>query len=145
MRPPGKKVEFRDRQAGRQACMCVQSCPILCNPMDYSLPGKNTGVGYHFLLRGIFPTQGLNPCLLHWRVDSLPLRDLGSPQSDRSGGKSCLCPLSVYSLRELLYFLFLSFGHFNYRMRSLMPLGISPHSKQQTAHTVEVVCKWFIS
>ena len=31
---------------------------------------KNTGVGCHFLLQRIFPTQGLNPrllCLLHWR------------------------------------------------------------------------------
>ena len=30
-------------------------------------PGKNTGVGCHFLLQGIFPTQGLNPCLPHCR------------------------------------------------------------------------------
>ena len=32
-------------------------------------PGKNTGVGGHFLLHGIFLTQGLNPhplYLLHW-------------------------------------------------------------------------------
>ena len=28
-------------------------------------PGKNTGVGCHFLLQGIFLTQGSNPCLLH--------------------------------------------------------------------------------
>ena len=28
-------------------------------------PGKNTGVGCHALLQGIFPTQGLNPHLLH--------------------------------------------------------------------------------
>ena len=27
--------------------------------------GKNTGVGWHFLLQGIFLTQGSNPCLLH--------------------------------------------------------------------------------
>ena len=27
----------------------------------------------HALLQGIFPTQGSNPCLLHWQVDSLPL------------------------------------------------------------------------
>ena len=27
-------------------------------------PGKNTGVGWHFLHQGIFPTQGLNPHLL---------------------------------------------------------------------------------
>ena len=35
--------------------------------------GKNTGVGCLFLF---FPTQGLNPCLLHflhWQADSLPL------------------------------------------------------------------------
>ena len=30
-------------------------------------PGKNTGVGCHFLLQEIFPTQGLNPGLLHCR------------------------------------------------------------------------------
>ena len=28
--------------------------------------------------RGIFPDQGLNPCLLHWQVDSLPLSRHGS-------------------------------------------------------------------
>ena len=30
-------------------------------------PGKNNGVGCHVLLRRIFPTQGLNPGLLHCR------------------------------------------------------------------------------
>ena len=29
---------------------------------------------------GIFPDQGLNLCLLHWQVDSLPLSHWGSPQ-----------------------------------------------------------------
>ena len=51
----------------------LQLCPTLCDPMDSSLlgssvhgdsPGKNTGVGCHFLLQGIFPTQGLNLGLL---------------------------------------------------------------------------------
>ena len=54
--------------------LIIQSCPILCDPMDCSLPGssvhkdspgKNTGVGCHALLQGIFPAQGSNPCLLH--------------------------------------------------------------------------------
>ena len=36
-------------------------------------PGRNTGVGCHFLLQGIFLIQGSNPCLLHWQVGSLPL------------------------------------------------------------------------
>ena len=31
----------------------------------WNFPGKNTGVGCHFLLQGIFTTQGLNPRLLH--------------------------------------------------------------------------------
>ena len=33
-------------------------------------PGKNTGVGCHFLLQGIFLTQGSNPHVLHWQVGS---------------------------------------------------------------------------
>ena len=40
------------------------------------LQGKNTGVGCHSLLQGIFPIQGWNPslfCLLHWQPGSLPL------------------------------------------------------------------------
>ena len=47
-----------------------QPAGLLC-PWD-SL-GKSTGVGCQFLLQGIFLTQALNPCLLHWQVDSLPL------------------------------------------------------------------------
>ena len=38
-------------------------------------PGKNTGVGCHALLQGIFPTQELKLslfCLLHWQMGSLP-------------------------------------------------------------------------
>ena len=36
-------------------------------PGPFSSPGKNTGVGSHFLLQGIFQTQGLNLSLLHRR------------------------------------------------------------------------------
>ena len=53
----------------------LQPARLLC-PWD--LPGKNTGVGCHFLLQGIFPTQGSNPSLLHWQVNFLPLRHQGS-------------------------------------------------------------------
>ena len=37
----------------------------------WNSPGKSTGMGFHFLLQGIFLTQGLNPCHLHllnWQV-----------------------------------------------------------------------------
>ena len=40
----------------------LQPAGFLC-PWDF--PGKNTGVGCHFLLQGIFLTQGLNSILLH--------------------------------------------------------------------------------
>ena len=52
---------------------------LLC-PRDS--PGKNTGVGCHALLQGIFPTQGSNPRLLrllHWQAGSLPLAPPGKP------------------------------------------------------------------
>ena len=38
-----------------------------------------TGVGCHFLLQGTFPTQGLNPWLLHCQADSLLLSHQGGP------------------------------------------------------------------
>src|SRR5574341_916161 len=40
---------------------------FLCS---WNSPGKNTGVGCHALLQGIFPTQGLNPRLLHCESES---------------------------------------------------------------------------
>ena len=44
---------------------------------SWDSPGKNTGVGCHFLLRGSSQPrdgiQGLNLCLLYWQVDSSPL------------------------------------------------------------------------
>ena len=44
----------------------VQVCVTLWTvahqaPLSMEFPGKNTGVGCHALLQGIFPTQGLNP------------------------------------------------------------------------------------
>ena len=48
----------------------------------WDFPDKNTGVGCHFLLQGIFPTQESNPCLLcllHWQGGSLPLAPPGKP------------------------------------------------------------------
>ena len=41
-------------------------------------PGQNTGVGRHFLLQGIFPTQGSNPSLPHSRQNLYQLGHQGS-------------------------------------------------------------------
>ena len=57
---------------------------LLC-PLDFS--GKNTGVGCHFLLQGIFMTQGLKlrlPCLLHCRQILNLLNHLRSPISNNN-------------------------------------------------------------
>ena len=60
-------------------CMCVCSVAQLCLTLltpwtvsprllcPWNFPIKNTGVGFHFLLQGIIPTQGLNLHLLHCR------------------------------------------------------------------------------
>ena len=70
-------------------CLIAQSCPTLCNTMDCSppgssvhgdSPGKNTGVGCHALLQGIFLTQGSNPDLLHCRQILYHLSHQGSPR-----------------------------------------------------------------
>ena len=62
-------------------CACAQSLipvwlfvtpwtvAMLLFPWDF--PGKNTGMGCHFLLQGILLIQGSNLHLLHWQVDSL--------------------------------------------------------------------------
>ena len=68
--------------------LVANSCPALLPPhrlqpsrllCPWAFLGKHTRVGCHFLLQGIFLTQGDSPYLLHWQVDSLPLSYLGSP------------------------------------------------------------------
>jgi len=79
--------------------MFTQSCLTLCDPKNcnppgfcpWNFPGKNTGVGCHFLLQGIFLTQGLNPSFLsclHWQVDSLPAEPPG--KEDTFKKQACL-------------------------------------------------------
>ena len=69
-------------------CSCVLSHfshvqlwdPMYLHPQDF--PGKNTEVGCHALLQGVFPTQGSNPSLshlFHWQAVSLPLAPPGKP------------------------------------------------------------------
>ena len=64
-------------------CACVVSnClyPMVCLSVEFS--SKNTGVGCHFLLQGIFLIEGSNPHLLHllhWQADSLLIGPPGKP------------------------------------------------------------------
>ena len=78
--PPGSSVH------GIQSLACMrphglQPARLLCS---WDSPGKHIGVGSHLLLQGIFPTQGLNLCLLHlvhWQVGSLLLPPPGKPST----------------------------------------------------------------
>ena len=73
-------LTFRSHHGGScDRCVCAQLCPTLRDSTDCSrprpnplhtqprlfcpwdFPGMKTGVGYHFLLQGIFLTQGSNP------------------------------------------------------------------------------------
>ena len=114
-------------------CVCVclyvlvaQLCPAVCDPMDcptrllcmWNSPGKNTGVGCHSLLPGIFPTQGSNPGLLHCRQslyhlshqESLPLQGMvtvfqlgeacGFNSSRNPWNCCCLVPKSCLTLLQ---------------------------------------------
>ena len=74
-------------------CMCVcsvtQSCLTLCDPLDCSPPGSSVhGIFQVRILEwvAISSSRGYSwhrdrslLCLLHWQVDSSPLRHLGSP------------------------------------------------------------------
>ena len=79
--PPGKSFF---------SSYCAQHSVVsLCDPMDCRPPGcsvledswgRNTEVGCHALLQGIFPTQGLNPGLPHYRQILYCLSHRGSPR-----------------------------------------------------------------
>ena len=64
-----------------EICMCTLNSVIPWTvahlaPPSIEFSRQEYWSGLHFILQGIFPTQGLNPnlwCLLHWQGDSLPL------------------------------------------------------------------------
>ena len=69
------------RFQSRKKVLVDQSCLTLFNSVvcPWNSVGKNTGVGCHSLLPGIFPTQGLNRGLLHCRQILYQLSYKGSP------------------------------------------------------------------
>ena len=82
----------------------VASCsvaPVVCNslqprgalvhqaPLLWDSPSKTTRVSCHALLQGVFPTQGLNLCLLHCKQILLPMTHWGSPSYRLRACKPC--------------------------------------------------------
>ena len=67
--------------------------PMDCSrqaPLSMGFSRQEYWRGCHFLLQGIFPTQGLNLCflcLLHWKAGSLPLAPPGKPYTPTQNKK----------------------------------------------------------
>ena len=96
---------------------------LLC---PWASPGKNTGVGCHALLQGIFPAQGLTQGLLHLlhrQAGSLPLVSLGKyrktsystyiadsltinsqPAALEFMSERCLSNICIFSIRYITIF-----------------------------------------
>ena len=80
------------------SCVWFFATPWLLHPWDF--PGKNTGMDCHFLLQGIFPTQGSNLGLPHCRQT---LYSLESPGNIFTCGTSSLN--LIYHYQRLFIFL----------------------------------------
>ena len=96
----------------------MESTYLLC-PWDF--PGKNTGVGCHFLLQGIFATHGLNPLAeglfttepcgkgFHLYEVSKIVRfielqwDVGGQELQRGWNGELIINMQMKSSRDLLY------------------------------------------
>ena len=71
---------------------------LFCKQLIQSASGQNTGVGSLSLLQGIFPTQGLNPGLPHWRQIFLSVEPQGKPKNTEVGSLSLL--LRIFLTQE---------------------------------------------
>ena len=74
-------------------CVCVHACLVVSDslqpwtaahqtPLSMKFSRQEYWSGLHFLFQRIFPTQGLNLCLLHllnWHACSLPAEPPGKP------------------------------------------------------------------
>ena len=82
---------FQELGSFEYPCVCVlitQSCPAFCDPhgvqstrlcCPWNSPVKNTGVGCHSLLQGIFPTPGTEPRSPVLQADSFTNWATGKP------------------------------------------------------------------
>ena len=94
-------------------------------PLSVGFPSKNTRVGCHFFLLGIFSDQESNPSLLHWQADSLLMSHQGSPLfSFYSPFIQSISPSSI-----LLFF------HINVVFTSIpLPIEVTPNIQKPDSH-----------
>ena len=79
-REPGGLLSMGSHRVGHDWSNLVAAAAAAAGS---SVLGKNTRVHCYCFLQGIFLTQGLNPHLLHWQVDALPLSHQGSSTFNR--------------------------------------------------------------
>ena len=75
--PPGKTNIIHESERGLVVSDCLWPHGL---HSPWNSPGHKTGVGSRSLLRGIFPTQGSNPGLSHYRWILYQLSHKGSPR-----------------------------------------------------------------
>ena len=112
------RKKMKSKALDRCACVCssAQSLSRVClfatpwtiahwTPHPWYFSDKNTRVSCHFLLQGIFRTQGSNPRLLHllhWPADSLPLATWEAHITCNSAFNYCLWYLHMVSCIGIL-------------------------------------------
>ena len=137
-------VHVLQKSPERQICACLvtRSCPTLCDPIDCSppgfsvhedSPGKNTGVGCHALLQGIFPTQELNQGPLPYQL---------SYQKESEVAQLCPtlcdpmdCSLQGSSIHKIFQVRILEWVVISFS-RDLPNLGIEPRSSTLQTDTL---------
>ena len=100
-------------------CLVAQLCPTLWDARDCRPPGssiygdspvKNTGVDCHALLHGIFPTQGSNPGLPHYRQILYNLSHQRSPLLEWLLLKKTRMSVLLFSISSTMFLVVESMG-----------------------------------
>ena len=60
----------------------TQSCPTLCDPMDWNSPGQNTGMGSQFPSPGDLPNPRIKPRSPTFQMDSFQAEPPGTPNNN---------------------------------------------------------------
>ena len=111
-------VKFKAVLIFTMLCLVTKSCLTLCEPMNCSLPGssvhgnspgKNTGVGCHAFLQGIFLTQGSNLGLMHCRKILYHLSHQSYPEIFCWLAAEQICNSSVYWNEHLVLIILQNF------------------------------------